>query len=400
MKKILILLVSIISFGVCKLAYADMMPSNMRHAEKCVKIVNLDKFPDTKLLGRDTYTGSSENIYVINNNECLPSLSYKFNSFTVLLATEDYLKSIDGQDLSLILEELRNNYINYVDNDRMPLFEASEKAWSKIISNENIITIDSSINPGDLVVNVADPLEKEIIEYSLLKDENNNFILKETKHIYEYNDGTPTKIVENFDNINDIFSDVPSYNSVNYDAIKYLKDNDIVEGYADGTFKPNQKINRAEFVKILMEIVLYDFDWSNFDDDNVCFPDLLVKDEEIDLWTRPWYFYDVCQAKEAGLINGYPDGTFKASENINFVEASKIIVKAFQYEVASSDDGIWYKPYVEELTKRMAIPSTIDSFDKEITRGEMAEMIWRLKNNVVDKPSGSYYDLNLKSLDK
>ena len=37
------------------------------------------------------------------------------------------------------------------------------------------------------------------------------------------------------------------------DAIYYLRDQGIIEGYGDGTFKPEAKINRAEFLKIVAE---------------------------------------------------------------------------------------------------------------------------------------------------
>jgi len=50
---------------------------------------------------------------------------------------------------------------------------------------------------------------------------------------------------------NMVFTDVkPS--SPNYEAIKYLKDNGISSGYKDGTFRPSQTVNRAEALKMLM----------------------------------------------------------------------------------------------------------------------------------------------------
>jgi murein DD-endopeptidase MepM/ murein hydrolase activator NlpD len=48
-----------------------------------------------------------------------------------------------------------------------------------------------------------------------------------------------------------IFTDVGRGND-HYDAIKYLYDNGIVSGYSDGTFQPNKTVNRAEALKMLM----------------------------------------------------------------------------------------------------------------------------------------------------
>ena len=36
-------------------------------------------------------------------------------------------------------------------------------------------------------------------------------------------------------------------------AVQFLADQGIVKGYQDGTFKPDQKINRAEFLKLVLE---------------------------------------------------------------------------------------------------------------------------------------------------
>ncbi len=48
-----------------------------------------------------------------------------------------------------------------------------------------------------------------------------------------------------------MFSDVP-LGSTHYIAIKYLKDHKIISGYEDGTFKPKNEINRAEALKIIL----------------------------------------------------------------------------------------------------------------------------------------------------
>src|SRR3989344_1671264 len=80
-------------------------------------------------------------------------------------------------------------------------------------------------------------------------------------------------------------------------AIGTLKMNGVVEGYGDGSFKPNASINRAEFLKIVLEGRSDDetFAGSN------CFPDVRTQ------WFAPY----ICFAQQEGIIEGYPDGTFK-----------------------------------------------------------------------------------------
>ncbi len=170
------------------------------------------------------------------------------------------------------------------------------------------------------------------------------------------------------------FEDVHTLH-INKDAVEYLQESKVVEGYEDGTYKPENRINRAEFVKI---IVASQEDEPTGSD---CFKD--VKNE--------WYAKYICSAKKKGIISGHPDGTFKPGEYINFAEASKIISEALDVEEdTSGTQGEWFAGYVNGIAKRKAIPSTVDFFDKDISRGEMAEVIWRLKEEKTDKVSQDY----------
>lgn len=163
-------------------------------------------------------------------------------------------------------------------------------------------------------------------------------------------------------------------------AIQYVFDAAIVSGYPDRTYKPDITINRAEFTKI---ILLATTPSQDIFGEN-CFPDV----------GKEWFAPYICTALQKGIIQGYPDGTFKPGNTINFVEAASIIIHAFSY---STEPGCtclpWYKPLVDTLAELKAIPTSITSFDSRITRGEMAEIIYRLKLNVTTKESKTYDQL-------
>ena len=184
------------------------------------------------------------------------------------------------------------------------------------------------------------------------------------------------------------FSDVKS-SSIFYDAISYVQSQQIVEGYSDGTYKPDININRAEFTKIIINAV---YSSSVIDE---CLQNETEPTNEAaffpDVPKTEWFAKYVCVAKVNGIIQGYPDGTFKPADDIKFVEAAKIIVNGFKYQ--TSADAIWYAPFVIELGNRHAIPTSIITFEKLISRGEMAEMIYRLKAEVTDKESLTYEDI-------
>lgn len=177
------------------------------------------------------------------------------------------------------------------------------------------------------------------------------------------------------------FDDVDSMNE-NFKAINYLKENKVVEGYSDGTFKPGNKINRAEFLKIVMEAA------GKTPEGKDCYKDV----------KNVWYSGYVCAATQSKLVKGYDDGTFKPEKEINFAEASKIIANVMALEIPADDSGIWYKPYVQALTDKAAIPQDIAGFNYNITRGQMAEMVWRIKTAQIYAPTADYKTLKNREL--
>ncbi len=137
------------------------------------------------------------------------------------------------------------------------------------------------------------------------------------------------------------FTDVFAANQYS-EAINYLYENGIIDGYTDGTFKPENEINRAEFLKILVAAKIGEPDAVQY---NNCFTD--VKTD--------WYAPSVCYAKSVEWIVGYEDGSFKPEQTITKVEALKMILNSQGIEVpkyaesspftdVSKDE--WYAPFV------------------------------------------------------
>lgn len=170
----------------------------------------------------------------------------------------------------------------------------------------------------------------------------------------------------------------------NHSAILYLQEQGIVQGYEDGTFKPNQLVNRAEFLKIIIE----GSDIESNIETETPFPD-------ID--NAAWYAKYVRKAYSEGWINGYPDGTFKPEQTINKVEALKIIgeVQSWSLTKPSNDlaftdliPGAWYLAYVNYAKSHDYLEETgsILSPDQLMSRAKISEVIYRTLTNT-DNPT-------------
>ena len=106
------------------------------------------------------------------------------------------------------------------------------------------------------------------------------------------------------------YSDVKSTDWYN-NAISTLSNMDIIDGYPDGTFRPNAGITRAEFAKIAV----------SFFKDNVR---ETIGDRFSDIHGK-WYTEYVNLANELAIVNGYPDGTFRPDNKIIRAESMTIV---------------------------------------------------------------------------
>lgn len=133
----------------------------------------------------------------------------------------------------------------------------------------------------------------------------------------------------------DVNSDHP-----NFAAISFLKQHDMIEGYADGTFQPEKLVTRAELLKFLFEVQKIYPSPAVY---RACFLD--VYDE----WFAPY----VCYAKAKKLLDGTAKVKFSPSETITKADALKILLPAFNMK-----------------------NSTINVDDVLLNRGQLAEILY------------------------
>jgi len=98
-----------------------------------------------------------------------------------------------------------------------------------------------------------------------------------------------------------------------------------------------------------------------------------------DVLITDWWADIVCTATSLEIIEGYPDGTFRPSANINLAEGSKIIAKVNELETEVTDSTeAWYQQFLRALQGHKVVAKTLQSIEQKVSRGEMAQMVWGL----------------------
>lgn len=182
------------------------------------------------------------------------------------------------------------------------------------------------------------------------------------------------------------FTDVNPDSDV-YDAVMYLREHDIIGGYADGSFRENALINRAEFTKIVIIATSGGKSIS-------CGPTTTIVNPLFhDVRPADWFYSYVCYGKQQGILRGYADGNFRPQQTITMSEAAKIIAKAFGTKEKFVEGELWYAVYIQYLTGKRSIPAHIERFDHPVTRGDMSEMVFRLLADVRYKEYVTYEEM-------
>lgn len=201
------------------------------------------------------------------------------------------------------------------------------------------------------------------------------------------------------------FSDVQD-SDPSCEAVKFAKNAGFIQGYEDGTLKPNVVINRAE----TMKVILLGFGIKILSDDgtNYGFSDVTK---------GSWYMPYLRTAQTNQVVKGYSDGTFKPDAQVNRAEMYKIFFQTaasvgpasnqptsgyesqgVSKEMLSADviypvandvsENDWYAPYFN-LAKNMGmmgplnapIATTYYYPQNGMTRIDLIQLFWKFNGS-------------------
>ncbi|MBI4232346.1 S-layer homology domain-containing protein [Candidatus Peregrinibacteria bacterium] len=181
------------------------------------------------------------------------------------------------------------------------------------------------------------------------------------------------------------FKDV-SANSAYAEAIEWVYEEGIFQGYGDGTFKPNQPISRVEILKVILLALGV----------NVQNPPAADKLGFSDVILGDWYMPFVYTAKTLGIFQGDGGGlkaitTARPAETVNRAEALKMVFETLKKQqgtqISSCEQPYndikaadWFYNYVCGAKNYELFDTVSGNFvpGAHSTRGEMAELFYRL----------------------
>jgi hypothetical protein len=179
------------------------------------------------------------------------------------------------------------------------------------------------------------------------------------------------------------FKDVPASSTL-FAAVEYLKLIGVMQGYEDGTFRPDSEVKRAEAVKMIVAPLVTAEDLRKY-----------AKSPYSDVEEGTWFLpYVEAARQKLAIVDGPPKVTaFKPADPVQkaqffkmFFLANDIDAKGMYSELklplASDvvDSNAWYYPYMRYAlasSMTMVTKDGVLSPEKKLTRGDIALLLYR-----------------------
>ncbi len=180
------------------------------------------------------------------------------------------------------------------------------------------------------------------------------------------------------------FSDVKNTKYV--EAVNLLTELNIVSGYEDGTYKPENSVKRSEMAKLIVTALGKEQSAKSLEGTT----------KFSDVTSKHWACGYVNLASSLNLIKGYPDGTFHPDDSVSYVEACTMLLRALNYG-KELDNLAWPTGYMEKANNAGILKNVVsNSSSDKANRGNVASMVYNtLKANtrkvVATNSTGSVY---------
>ena len=151
-------------------------------------------------------------------------------------------------------------------------------------------------------------------------------------------------------------------------AVETLRLMGVLDGYGDGTFRPNAVLTRAQFCKMAVYAMNGSSELGRYSTVTI-FPDVKPS-----LWAASY----INMAAKKGVIAGFADGKFKPNQTVTAGQAVTILMRGLGYKDENMG-GVWPQGYMAEAQTCGLLKSTgITSAYSALTRGQAAKLFLNL----------------------
>jgi len=162
-------------------------------------------------------------------------------------------------------------------------------------------------------------------------------------------------------------------------SFKDIKDNDvalaaatlqsfgIISGYEDGTFRPDEKLSRAQFCKLAVMAMGLGESANTY----------AAKTFFTDVRGGSWAAGYVNLAYKAGIVDGYGNGVFGAGDGVSYGQAATVLLRMLGYKASDIGD-IWPEDFTS-FASRIGLDAGLGLEAGDcLTRGDAALLLYRL----------------------
>ena len=151
-------------------------------------------------------------------------------------------------------------------------------------------------------------------------------------------------------------------------AVETLRLMGVLDGYSDGTFRPNAALTRAQFCKMAVYAMDGSSELGRYSTVTI-FPDVKPS-----FWASSY----INMAAKKGIIAGFADGKFKPNQTVTAGQAVTILMRGLGYKDENMG-GVWPQGYMAEAKTCGLLKSTgVTSAYSALTRGQAAKLFLNL----------------------
>jgi hypothetical protein len=158
-------------------------------------------------------------------------------------------------------------------------------------------------------------------------------------------------------------------------AITELTRRNIITGYGDYTFRPHKYITRAEAASMIFRAFQLKSQGKNIFGD---------------VTNQHWAYESILRASEAGVVVGYPEGRFKPDQPLTRAEMAMMMAKAMNFKGVPSQEkpfydvnkGHWAAPVLHQFKQAGLLVGYEDGSFKPNDFANRAEFSWFLYNAI------------------